>query len=104
MLKNLLFLLVISCFSGLHAQENNLLYQTKKILATQDTIYLESESLNSSFFKLLDANEKPIDSSFYIINFQKGTLILKEKKISNPDSLTVQYLKFPDFITKYAFI
>ena len=100
MLKNLLFLLVISCFSGLHAQENNLLYQTKKILATQDTIYLESESLNSSFFKLLDANEKPIDSSFYKINFQKGTLILKEKKISNPDSLTVQYLKFPDFITK----
>ena len=77
MLKNLLFLLVISCFSGLHAQETNLLYQTKKILATQDTIYLESENLNSSFFKLLDANEKPIDTSFYKINFQKGTLILK---------------------------
>ena len=100
MLKNLLLLLVISCFSGLQAQEVNSLYKTKKIIPTLDTLYIENQSLNSSFFKLLDVNGKPIDSSFYKINFQKGTLILKEKFLSTPDSLTVQYLKFPDFITK----
>jgi hypothetical protein len=45
-------------FSGLHAQENNSLYKTKKIpfLVTQ----LENESLNASYFKLLDANNTAI--------------------------------------------
>jgi hypothetical protein len=43
-------------FSGLHAQENNSLYKTKKIPFSRDTIYLENESLNASYFKLLDAN------------------------------------------------
>ncbi len=92
--------MVILIFSSLQAQETNLLYKTIKILSTRDTIYLENESLNSSFFKLLDANEKPIDSSFYKINFQKGTLILDEKLSLNRDSLRVYYLKLPDFLTK----
>ena len=92
--------MVMLIFSSLQAQETNLLYKTIKILSTRDTIYLENESLNSSFFKLLDANEKPIDSSFYKINFQKGTLILDEKLSLNRDSLRVYYLKLPDFITK----
>jgi hypothetical protein len=100
MLKNLLLLLLISCFSGLQAQEVNSLYKTKKIPVSRDTIHLEITSINSSNFKLIDTNGKPIDSTFYKINFQKGTLILKEKILSTPDSLTVQYLKFPDFITK----
>jgi len=100
MLKKILILVVILIFSSLQAQETNLLYKTIQILSTRDTIYLENESLNSSFFKLLDANEKPIDSSFYKINFQKGTLILDKKLSLNRDSLRVYYLKLPDFLTK----
>jgi len=100
MLKNILILLAILGFSELHAQESNSLYKTKKILVSNDTIPIEKESLNSSFFKLLDANNQPIDSSFYKINFEKGTLLLNEKLTSKSDSITVQYLKLPEILTK----
>ena len=100
MLKNLLILLAIFCFSGLLAQERNSSYKTKKIRITRDTIHLENTSINSSNFKLLDANDKPIDSTFYKINFSKGTLILNENFPTSSDSLTVHYLKLPDVLTK----
>ena len=100
MLKKLLFWIAISCFSGLHAQEINSLYKTKKILRSRDTIYIEKESINSSFFKLLDAKGKGIDSTLFTIDFKKGTLILKENSAFNSDSLTIHYLKFPEILTK----
>ncbi|MBA4277435.1 MAG: hypothetical protein C0430_11795, partial [Flavobacterium sp.] len=100
MLKNILILLALICFSGLQAQETNSSYKTKKIPITRDTIHLEKTSINSSHFKLLDANEKPIDSTFYKINFEKGTLILNKKIPSSSDSLTVHYLKLPESLTK----
>jgi hypothetical protein len=100
MLKKVLFLLAMLCFSGLQAQEGNSSYKTKKIQVTHDTIHLENESLNPSFFKLLDANNKPIDITFYEINFQKGTLFLNEKISSKSDSITVHYLKLPEILTK----
>ena len=92
--------MIMICFSWLQAQETNSLYKTKKIIASRDTIHLEYESLNSDFFKLLNANTTPIDTAFYKINFAKGTLILKENFSINQDSLTVQYLKLPDVLTK----
>lgn len=100
MFKNILILLAILCFSGLQAQETNSSYKTKKIPITRDTIHLENTSINSSSFKLLDANEKPIDSTFYKINFRNGTLILNEKIPVSSDSLTVHYLKLPESLTK----
>ena len=100
MLKNILILLAIICFSGLQAQETNSSYKTKKIPITRDTIHLENTSINSSNFKLLDANDKPVDSTFYKINFGKGTLILNETFPASSDSLTVHYLKLPEILTK----
>ncbi|TRX23967.1 hypothetical protein [Flavobacterium franklandianum] len=100
MLKKILIFLAILCFSGLQAQEGNSLYKTKKIPFTRDTIHLENSSINSSNFKLLDAKDQPIDSTFYKINFGKGTLILSENFIINSDSLTVHYLRLPESLTK----
>ncbi|MEZ7499057.1 hypothetical protein QO200_09910 [Flavobacterium sp. Arc3] len=100
MVKKIVLLVMIICFSGLHAQENNSLYKTKKVPFSRDTIHLENESLNASFFKLLDANSIPIDSTFYKIDFLKGTLLLKNNLLTKSDSITVQYLKFPDFLTR----
>jgi len=92
--------LVLLFFSWLNAQETNPLYKTTKIAVTFDTIHLEKVSINSSFFKLLDTNDKPVDSTFYSINFEKATLLLKKKWSLLSDSITVQYLKLPDAITK----
>jgi hypothetical protein len=100
MLKKILLLVVLVLFSRLQAQENNSLYKTTKISFTHDTIHLENTSINSSFFKLLDANDKPIDTAFYSVNFAKGTLIFKNNFQIKSDSLKVHYLKFPDILTK----
>lgn len=100
MLKKLLFWIVLVFFSGLQAQEISTPYKTKKIPVSRDTIHLEKTSINSSFFKLLDANNNAIDTSFYKINFQKGTLLFKENLHQNLDTITVHYLKLPDYLTK----
>lgn len=100
MLKKLLFLTVILWFSGLHAQETESSYKTKKVIATRDTIHLEEFSINSSFFQLLNTKNEAVDSTFYKIDFQKGTLLLNEKFSSATDTLIVNYLKYPDFLTK----
>lgn len=92
--------MIIISFSALKAQEANPLFITKKIPVTSDTIHLENESINSSRFKLLDSNEKQIDSAFYKINFQKGTLTFKEINLINSDSVTAYYLKLPEILTK----
>ena len=91
---------MIFYFSGLHAQENNTLYKTKKLKVSKDTIYLEKESLNNSFFKIANSKGAAIVDSLYQINFKKGYLLLKPNVEPTTDSITVYYLKFPDFLTK----
>jgi len=99
MLKKIFFCLLLSC-CGLQAQQIETPYKTKKIIATRDTIRIDSVSVNSSFFKLLNANAEPIDSTFYRIDFQKGTLVFKDNYPFTTDTLTVRYLKFPKTLTK----
>ena len=100
MLKKILFWFLILIVSGLQAQEIITPYKNKKIAASRDTIYLEKTSINPSFFKILDSKSNVIDTSYYKINFEKGTIIFKEKFEIIPDSLTVEYLKYPDYLTK----
>jgi hypothetical protein len=99
MLKKILFCLLLSC-CGLQAQQIETPYKTRKIIATRDTIRIDSVSVNSSFFKLLNANAEPIDSTLYHIDFQKGTLVFKDNYPFTTDTLTVRFLKFPKALTK----
>ena len=100
MLNRILLLAVLLLFSKLQAQEENSLYKITKIPVSVDTISLEKESLNPSFFKLLDANDKPIQAEFYKVNFEKGILLLNEKFPFSLDSIKVHYLKYPEILTK----
>jgi len=100
MLKKLLLFALLFWYSGLMAQETESLYKTKKVIAVKDTIRLENVSINSSFFELLNSKNQPVDSSFYKIDFQKGTLLLNEKFTSVSDTLIINYLNYPDFLTK----
>ncbi len=84
---------------GSFAQDTSQSYPTKKIAFSKDTISIEKFSLNDSFFEIKDANGTLIDSSFYTIDFQKGTLVFL-KNVNTSDSLIVRYSKFPDFLTK----
>ncbi len=49
---------------------------------------------------MLDANGKSIDTSFYKINFQKATLFFNENYPTPSDSITINYLKLPEILTK----
>lgn len=100
MLKKLLFLTVFIWFSALQAQETESSYKTKKVIATRDTIHLEKVSINPGFFQLLNTKNEAIDSTFYTIDFRKGTLLLNQNFKSVSDTLTINYLLYPDFITK----
>ena len=100
MLKKILFCLFVGCFYGLQAQEIQTPYKAKKIVATRDTIRIDSVSVNSSFFKLLNSNSEPIDTAYYKMNFPKGTLVFKENYPFSADTLTVRFLKFPEYLTK----
>ena len=98
MLKKFLLFLLLLFFSWLEAQEINSLYKTTKIAVTIDTIHLEKVSINPSFFKLLYANGQQLDNSKFKINFKKATLFLID--VTSSDSITIQYLKFPELLTK----
>ena len=100
MLKKLFYLLLLISFSGLRAQEFSTHYKTKKIVASKNGIQLDSVSLNSSFFKLENDKGKPIDTSYYKIDFKKSLLTFKPNFTNYNDTLTVRFLKFPDFLTK----
>jgi hypothetical protein len=100
MLRKLFYLLLLISFSGLKAQEFSTHYKIKKIVASKNGVQLDSLSLNSSFFKLENAKGKPIDSSYYKIDFQKSLLTFNPSFSNYNDTLTVRFLKFPDFLTK----
>ena len=86
------------CFSNSWAQVGKPLIQKKKF-STKDQIILDSVGINPSFFKILDSENNIIHDSLYDIDYDSAILILKNN-IQKLDSITVQYLNFPDFMTR----
>ncbi|GAA4965984.1 hypothetical protein [Algibacter aquimarinus] len=72
-------------------------YKTIKV-AVNDTILIDSVSINSSWFSIKKKNNITIDSTFYKVDF--GKALLTFKKPIETDSVIINYLKFPDFLTK----
>ncbi len=94
-----LVLLGLLFSSQIFGQEIETPYKRIKIKPSAQEIQLDSVGINQAFFKILDASGTLIDTSFYKVNFQKATLSF-EPNYQNTDSVTVRYLKFPDFMTK----
>ena len=82
------------------AQETNSNYRTKKI-AVRDTVLVDTVSINPSKFSLKTKNAVVIDSSFYSVDFSKALLTFN--KPIETDSIIVDYLRYPDFITRKYF-
>ena len=79
------------------SQNLNANYRTKKV-AVKDTIVIDSVSINRNFFSIKDAYGNVIDSTYYSVDFSKG--ILQFLKPVEADSITINYLKFPEFLTR----
>ncbi|MEN3323379.1 hypothetical protein VP395_06545 [Mariniflexile soesokkakense] len=72
-------------------------YRTKKV-AVSGSIVIDSVSINSNYFSIKTKNNTVIDTSFYLVDF--GKAILKFLKPVETDSIIINYLKYPEFLTK----
>ena len=102
-MKSLLLLLTLLVVSVSFAQDLPTNYQSKKI-AVSDTILLDNNSINPFQFQVLDHKGMPIDSLEYQINFRNSVLVPSEKIKNTSDSLTINYLSYPDFLTRDYFV
>ncbi len=93
------FILFLLYVSFIQAQDIPSNYKSKKTVVN-DTILIDTLSINASFFKVLNAQNKEIDAALYTIDFQKARLIFKNPDNFSGDSITIKYLRFPGFITK----
>ena len=90
-------LFLISLTHTSWSQEAMSLYRTK-ILAVKDTVQIDTVSLNPSKFSISNLKNERIPSSKYTIDFQNALLTFKTP--ITVDSIRVNYLKYPVFITK----
>ncbi|PWI30690.1 hypothetical protein DI383_04385 [Flavobacteriaceae bacterium LYZ1037] len=94
----LIFLLITLLFGACaFAQDHNSNYRTKTV-AVSDTIVIDSVSINSNFFTIKKKDSSFVDTSFYDIDFENALLIIN--KPIEADSLIVNYLKYPEYLTK----
>ena len=86
-------------FIGLcgYSQNQSSNYRTIKV-AVKDSVLIDSVSINSSWFTVIKKDQTIIDSTFYTIDFSKALLTFK--KPVKTDSIIINYLKFPEFLTK----
>ncbi|QQX78161.1 MULTISPECIES: hypothetical protein [Aequorivita] len=85
-----------------HAQDITSNYKERKV-ALRDTVVLDSAGINPKRFVILDREGNSPDPFSYRIDFKKGTIIFSEELQQQKDSLTIQYLQYPEFLTREYF-
>ncbi len=96
-----LYLLVSFLFIAAlgQAQDISSNYREKKV-ALRDTVVLDSVSINPQRFAILDNDGNSPNPFSYRVDFKKGIIIFSEELQQQNDSLTIQYLRYPDFLTR----
>ena len=89
-------LIILVSFCGF-SQSQNSIYKTKNV-AVKNTIKIDSVSINSNSFSIRKKDKTIIDSTYYSVDFAKATLTFK--KPIETDSIIINYLNFPEFLTK----
>ena len=98
---SLFFLLCFIAFAG-YGQGISPNYREKKV-AVNDTVVLDTVSINSKRFNIIDKEGKNPDPFSYRMDFKKGILIFSEEFKQQQDSVTIEYLRYPDFLTRDYF-
>ena len=102
-MRSHLFLLLVLYIGVSSAQELPSNYSIKKV-AVKDTLFIDKVSINPIYFKITDNNGLTISPDDYQLDFSKSRIVFKKEVIHSNDSLTIRYLKYPEFLTKDYFI
>jgi hypothetical protein len=97
MFKKIIFLALFSIGYSIQSQTISKDFRTQKFIIENDTIQLDSVTINPQKFRVKNNFLETIPSSEYSINFSEALLIINSKKYSE---ITVDYFRFPEFITK----
>jgi len=98
-MKLYLFLLAFFIAAAGFAQDTLSNYRTKKVVIT-DTVVVDSFSINPSRFRVLDKTGAIIDSLSYTVDYEKGTVVFSEEAQQSQDTITIEYLRYPLFLTR----
>jgi hypothetical protein len=90
---------LLCCISALYGQEITTPYKTRKIVPAQDTIRIDSVSINKVFFKLQDRLGNDVDTTYYKVDF-RNSIITFRNGYTGTDTLTMRYLSYPDYLTR----
>ena len=101
MKKVVVFTVLFATFLG-YGQESGAKYRSKKV-AVRDAILVDSVGLNPSKFIVKDLQGTLIDSSLYSVDYPKAIFFPSQALIKKKDSLHIDYLVFPEFLTKEYF-
>lgn len=99
MLKNGILWVLLCCVSAVYAQETPSPYKNIRATAVNDTLKLDSTSINPAYFKLQDLAGKEIDTANYTVNFTTAQVVFKNG-FTTADTLVADYLAYPDYLTK----
>ena len=101
MKKAVVFTVLFATFLG-YGQESGAKYRSKKV-AVRDAILVDTVGLNPSKFIVKDLQGTLIDSSLYSVDYPKAIFFPSQALIKKKDSLHIDYLVFPEFLTKEYF-
>ncbi|MCK5677368.1 MAG: hypothetical protein KAH72_02705, partial [Flavobacteriaceae bacterium] len=99
-MKNVLVFITILIGFVAYGQNKPNRVKTKIFTTLNDTIQLDSLSINSYYFKVYSADNLEIDAIHYKVDFLKAHLILNKSIKDSIHEIKVEYQALPDFLTK----
>lgn len=91
---------LILLVTAAQAQELRTAYENRRFRASSDTIQIDTAAVVQSFFRLSDRQGKPIDTSYYHMDFETGRLVLRNDAPFLGDTLQVRFLRLPNYLTR----
>jgi hypothetical protein len=101
MKKVLFFAVLFITFLG-YGQESGAKYRSKKV-AVRDSISVDTVGLNPAKLRIEDLQGNTIDPLLYSVDYPNALVFPSEILLAKNDSLRINYLVFPEFLTKEYF-
>ncbi len=102
-MKYFLFVFAFGIAGLGYGQDISSNYKTKRTAVT-DTIVVDSVAINPARFELLLKDGTAVDSTQYTIDFDTGILILSELIKQKEDTLIINYLNYPSYLTRDYYV